>query len=364
MDKKNFEVLLLTANKDYLTLLKQAKKFNVKNLIILNPKSYKILKNKTKNLQIKIFNNFESFDQIFNKKIDYTMSSIVGIDGLAPTIKIIKHTKNIAIANKEPIICAWNLIKKELKKFNTKFIPVDSEHFSIWYALKKTPVLNIEKVYLTASGGPLLNYPITQFKNLKIPQVLNHPNWKMGKKITVDSSSMMNKVFEIIEAKKIFDIPYQKLFILIHPQSYLHAILKFKDGMIKIIAHDTTMKIPIFNSIYTMKEKKIHTHDLNIKKLNNLDLQKADSRRFPLIKILDMLPKKNSLFETIIVAANDELVSLFLQKKIKFTDISKKLFIILKNTQFNKYKSITPKNINEIKKLNDYVRFKINPKSI
>jgi 1-deoxy-D-xylulose-5-phosphate reductoisomerase len=202
------------------------------------------------------------------------MSSISGIDGLEPTIKIIKHTKKIAIANKEAIICGWHLIKKDLKKYKTTFVPVDSEHFSIFYALQGNKISNIEKIYLTASGGPLNNIPKKRFKNIKISEAIKHPNWKMGKKISVDSATMMNKVFEIIEAKKIFDLNYSKLDILVHPSSYVHAIIKFKDGMIKIIAHDTDMKIPIFNSLYDNKQKGIRSDQLNLKKLNNLNLKK------------------------------------------------------------------------------------------
>src|SRR6056300_1095203 len=247
-DKKNFDIVLLAAEKNYKEIYKQAKILNVKNLIITNKKSFNELKKK-KIGKIKIFNNFNSFNNIFKKKIDYAMSSISGINGLEPTIKIIKHTKKIAIANKEAIICGWHLIKKNLKKYKTTFVPVDSEHFSIFYALQGNKISNIEKIYLTASGGPLNNIPKKRFKNIKISEAINHPNWKMGKKISVDSATLMNKVFEIIEAKKIFNLNYDKLDILVQPSSYVHAIIKFKDGMIKIVAHDTNMKIPIFNSL-------------------------------------------------------------------------------------------------------------------
>ena len=134
--------------------------------------------------------------KFLKKKIDYSMCSITGLDGLKPTIDIIKFTKKIAIANKESIICGWNLIRRELKKNNTKFIPVDSEHFSIWYGLKNNSDL-IEKIYLTASGGPFLNLPYSKFKNIQIKEALKHPNWKMGKKITIDSATMMNKVLKL-----------------------------------------------------------------------------------------------------------------------------------------------------------------------
>ena len=153
-DKKNFEIILLSADENYKELLKQAKTFKVKNLIIKNKNSYKKIKSNKNSNKIKIFNNFDHYKEIFKKKIDYTMSSISGIEGLKPTIEIIKYTKNIAIANKEAIICGWNLIDKELKKNKTNFIPVDSEHFSIWYALKGIDKKIIDKIYLTASGGP------------------------------------------------------------------------------------------------------------------------------------------------------------------------------------------------------------------
>ena len=203
-NKKNFVIQLLSANKDYNTLLKQAKEFNVKNVVITNIQSYQLALDKLKNENnhIKVHNNFNNLQKIFPKKIDYVMSSIVGLDGLIPTFKIIKFTKRIAIANKESIICAWNLIKKELKKNKTEFIPVDSEHFSVWYALKNNSISNLDKIYLTASGGPLLNVEFTKFNKIKISKIINHPNWNMGAKISVDSSTMINKVFEIIEAKK------------------------------------------------------------------------------------------------------------------------------------------------------------------
>ena len=284
-DRNKFEVVLLTANKNHSDLIKQAKKYNVKNLIIKNHKSYTLLKNI--NLKgINIYNDYNNFNKFFKKKIDYVMSSISGMEGLGPTLNIIKFTKKIAIANKESIICAWNLIQHELVKNKTKFVPVDSEHFSLWYALKNLPSSEIEKVYLTASGGPLLKFSKLKLKNVKLSQALKHPTWKMGKKISIDSCTMMNKVFEVIEAKHLFNLSYKKITVLTHPNSYIHAVVKFKNGLIKIIAHDTTMKIPIFNSIKSDKALSIKTNNLNLKKLNNLDLKKVNTKFFPVVNIL------------------------------------------------------------------------------
>jgi 1-deoxy-D-xylulose-5-phosphate reductoisomerase len=358
-DEKKFEVILLTANKNYREILKQAKVLKVKNLIITDEKSYLKLKKKKIN-NIRIFNDYNSFDKIFKKKIDYVMSSISGIYGLEPTVKIIKYTKKIAIANKEAIICGWHLIKKNLIRFKTSFIPVDSEHFSIFYSLRGNNIFNIKKIYLTASGGPLYNISKTEFKNVKISQAIKHPNWKMGKKISVDSATMMNKVFEIIEAKKIFDLKYEQLEVLVHPSSYVHAITKFNDGMIQIIAHDTNMKIPIFNSIYDNQNKKIKTENLNIKKLNFLNFKNVDTDKFPSIKIIKKLHNKESLLETIIVLANDELVNLFLLKKISFTDITVILQKLINMRKFKNYYKKKPGNLNSIMNLDKQIRIKIN----
>ena len=359
-DKKTFTIQLLSANKNYKKLLRQAKIFDVKNLIITDINSFNKLKIKTKELNINVFNNFDSLNKIFKNKIDYVMSSIIGLEGLNPTIKIIKHTKNIAIANKESIICGWSLLNFQLKKNNTNFIPVDSEHFSIWYGLQNIPLNKVEKFYLTASGGPLLNYPINKFHKVSVTQTLKHPNWKMGKKISVDSATMMNKIFEIIEANKIFNIPYAKLSILIEPSSYIHAILKFNNGMIKIIAHDTTMVVPIFNTLYLNKNKILKTKKININKLNNLDLKLLNHNKFPVINILKKLKNNTTMFETVIVSANDQLVNLFLKKKIKYLDISRLLLKVINMKEFKKYNSIKPKAVKSILDLSKYVRLKIN----
>ena len=178
----------------------------------------------------------------------------------------------------------------------------------------------------------------------------------MGNKISIDSSTMMNKVFEIIEAKNIFNVKYQQIDILIHKDSYLHSIIKFQNGIIKIVAHDTTMKVPIFNSIYSNESKSIKTKELSISKLNNLNLEKPNNKRFNVLKILKFLPNKTSLFETAIVSANDILVDLFLKNKISYLDISKKLYKFIKLNKIKTFRHKVPKNIQDILELNVYIR--------
>ena len=357
--KNKFKIELLTANTNYKDLINQAKKFNVKNIIITDPNSYKKTKIYCKNKKINIFQNFENLKKILPKKVDYVMSAISGIGGLLPTYKIINRTKLIAIANKEAIICGWPLIKKELNKNKTKFIPVDSEHFSIFSLLQNKEIDDIEKVYITASGGPFINLPKSQFKKIKLNDALRHPNWSMGKKITIDSATLMNKVFEVIEAKNIFNISYNNISILTHPKSYVHAIIKFKNGLSKFLIHEPDMKIPIYNSIFYESSQNLKTNSLDFKILNNLNLKKVEKNKFPLVKLLQKLPNNSSLYETVLITINDYLVYKFLDKKMNFQELTKSIYKISNLKEFQKFKKIQPKNIKDIYNLRDYVHLKL-----
>ena len=360
-DKKNFEILLLTANNNHYSLSKQIKEFNVKNVIISNKKGYLNLKKKFK--KVNVYNDLSRVDKIIKPKLDYVMSSISGFSGLSPTIKIIKKTKVIAIANKESIICGWKLIRSQLNKYKTKFIPVDSEHHSIWSIIDGIDKKKIDKIILTASGGPFFRKNNFKFKKT-LKQAINHPTWRMGKKISVDSSTLMNKVFEIIEAKKIFNLELNRFKILIHPKSYVHAIVKLKNGLIKIIAHDTNMKIPIFNSIYFKSNKYIKTRKIDLKLLNNLDFSEVPVKNFPLIKILKKIPKNETLYETLLVTINDELVNLFLSRKISYDSIHLNLNKLINSKNFSKLKFKKLQNLAQIEKLNRVARLKTKALSV
>ncbi len=357
-NKRDFEVVLLTTNQNLNEILNQTRQIKVKNILVSDKIKYLELKDKLKNSNTKIFNNIDDINKIIKKKLDYVMCSISGLDGLKPTINVIKFTKNIAIANKESIICGWNLINNELNKHKTKFIPVDSEHFSIWSNIKNVNQNLIDEVILTASGGPFLKKSNNFIKKATIKSALKHPNWKMGKKISIDSATLINKVFEFIEAMRVFNLTKDKLNILIHPKSYVHSIVKFKNGLINITAHDTSMRIPIFNSIYYPAIKKINTNNIDYKILNNLSLSKPSYKKFPSLKLVGLIKNKTTLYETILISANDCLVDLFIKKKIKFGDIIKYLNKILNFKEFKLYKHKNPTNVQQILKLSEQVRLK------
>jgi 1-deoxy-D-xylulose-5-phosphate reductoisomerase len=359
-DKKNFDIKLLSTNKNISELIKQAKKFKVKNLIISDYKKFIKAKKKYKNFRINFYNSFSVLDKLFKKKeIFYSMVSIVGIDGLKPSIQLIKYSQNIGIVNKESLICGWNLIKKDLIKFKTKFIPIDSEHFSIFSLVKDHNPDEIEKIYITASGGPFLKYPKSKFKDITLKNAINHPSWSMGKKISIDSSTMMNKVFEVIEARNIFNIDYKKILILTHPKSYVHALVKFTNGLTKILLHETDMKIPIHNSIYSFNKKKIKSKSINFDILNNLEFKRVDYNKFPLIKILNKIPKNNSLYETVLISINDYFVSKFLNKMIKYEELIRLINLHINSKKFTKFRKIPVKNVKDIYKTRDYVSLKL-----
>ena len=349
---KNYKIKLLTTNKNGEKILNQAIKHNVKYVIIFDKKKYYKFKYKFKKKKINLYYDLNKINKIVKKKISYTINAISGIDGLEPTLKCIPFTKNILIANKESIICGWELIEKKLKQFKTNFIPLDSEHFSIWNLINNENIENISKIILTASGGPFLNKSIKKIKNIKPNKALKHPNWKMGKKISIDSATMMNKIFEFIEAKKIFNLKKNKLLILIHPISFIHAVVYFKSDLVKLLAHDTNMKIPIANAlgIYKFNSNKINLNQ-HLNKFNNLNFSIPNNEVFPLLRILKYLPEKESYFETILITLNDILVEKYLNGSINYISIHKNLLKLIKSPYFNKYYKLKPKNIYDIKKM-------------
>ena len=354
--QNKLKILCLSSNKNYKKLYKQSQLFNVKNLIIDDYLSFSKARKFFKNKKINIFNNLSDYLKKNKSKFDLVIVGISGLDGLKPTLKIIPFTKTLASANKESIICGWKFIKKNLKKYNTNFIPIDSEHFSVWSLIKNDKKL-ISKIYLTASGGPFLTTSVSQLKKVNIRNVINHPNWSMGKKISTDSASMMNKVFEVIEASKIFEVDIKKIKIIVHPRSIIHAVVVLKNGLIKVLMHDTSMEIPIFNIIFNNDRVNFYNRtDINFQNLNGINFIEPDKKKFPYINILKKKITTNTYFEIILVTINDELVKLFLKKKISFVQMQNFLLKSINSNIFKKNYRKHPKNINDIYIMADKVK--------
>ena len=352
--KKNiFKINYLTANKNFKLICNQIVKYKPKIFIISDKFIFEKVKRKFKNKKILILNTFSTRDI---KKSDITVSAIPGIAGLEPTLLAIKKTKKILIANKESIICGWKLIHNCALRFKTKIIPIDSEHFSIYKLIEKENINSIKKIYITASGGPFLNYQRKNFKKIKPKDALKHPKWKMGNKISVDSSTLMNKIFEIAEAEKLFNIKNKKLEILIHPESLVHAIIEFKNGLKKFLYHETSMIIPLANAIFNEKLKiKSFLKSKNKNQIKNLSFKKVDAKKFPLISIKQKINQYPSS-SIIINAANEILVEKFLSKKLDFLGISRGIIKILSDSNFRKYAVKNPTNINLIIKIDKWAR--------
>ena len=354
--KKNiFKANVFSANKNYRLICNQIKKYKPKYFVISNESVFNKIKKKKIKKKTLIIKDYNEINKKF--KSDITVSAIPGLAGLEPTINLIKSSKKILIANKESVICGWDLIKKKANKFKTKIIPIDSEHFSIMQLLKNQNLKMVKKIYITASGGPFLDYKINQLAKIKPQDALKHPKWKMGKKISVDSSTLVNKILELIEAQKIFNIPSNKIDIIIHPESLVHAIVELKNGLLKFLYHETTMKIPLANAIFD-NEIDISNFLINSKyTLNNLSFSSVDKKIFPIIKIKKRLVEFPST-PIIINASNEILVDLFLKKKIPFTGISRVLLTILNNRNYRKYAIRKPLNINQINQIDHWARNK------
>ena len=354
IDKKrsSFEIYLLSANKNYTKICRQIIKYKPRFFIIKNKYIFEKLRNKFSQ-KTKILNNF-NIKKI--SKSDITVSAIPGISGLQPTLKMLKFSKKILIANKESVICGWDLIKEEAKKSKTKIIPVDSEHFSLFQLLKTHKLNEIERIYITASGGPFLNYSYSELKFINPEKAIKHPKWKMGKKISVDSATLMNKILELIEAQKLFEIPINKIDILIHTNSLVHAIIILKNGLSKFIHHDTTMIIPLVNAIFGEKVDIKKFYKVNTKNFfEDLKFQKVDPKIFPVYKFRSRLTEYPST-PIIINASNEVLVNYFLNKKIPFKAIFEIISDILNDRNYKKYAIKRPNNLDQINKTNAWAK--------
>ncbi|MDA9808346.1 1-deoxy-D-xylulose-5-phosphate reductoisomerase [Flavobacteriales bacterium] len=318
-----FEVEVLTANNNSALLIEQAKKFKPNTVVITNEDKYKEVDAALFDLGIKVFAGAQSLEEVVEgENIDIVLTALVGYSGLKPTIRAIKAKKNIALANKETLVVAGDLITKLCQEYNVQIYPVDSEHSAIFQCLVGEAYNPVEKIYLTASGGPFRGWAKEKLQNIKKEQALKHPNWEMGAKITIDSATLMNKGLEVIEAKWLFDLKAEQIEVVVHPQSIIHSAVQFEDGSIKAQLGIPDMKLPIQYALGFPERLKNTFKRFNFMDYPNLTFGKPDAKTFRNLQLAYNAMEKGGNMPCILNAANEIAVAAFLQDKIGFLNMS------------------------------------------
>jgi 1-deoxy-D-xylulose-5-phosphate reductoisomerase len=314
-----FVVEVLTAGNNIDLLIEQARKYQPDAVVIANQLHYKLLKDSLRDLPVKVYAGSDAMEQIVTgDNIDIVLASMVGYSGLKPTIAAIKAGKDIALANKETLVVAGHLIRDAVIKSGSRLIPVDSEHSAIFQCLAGESGNKVEKITLTASGGPFLNYSYKKLKTVGPRDALKHPNWSMGNKITIDSASMMNKGLEVIEAKWLFDLVPSEIEVIVHPQSVIHSFVHFTDGSVKAQLGIPDMRIPILYA-FTFPDR--FTSDLprlNLNDFNSFTFQPPDLKKFRNLALAYSALKEGGNLPCILNAANEVAVEAFLNGRISF----------------------------------------------
>ncbi len=336
-----FKVVGLSTNKNYELLLKQIKEFRPKAAAIMDKSRVDDLLNFS---SCQVYSGLEGLNKIATlNEADTVINSLVGSIGVEPTYNAIKHRKNIALANKETLVAAGSVIMDEAKKNNINLMPIDSEHSAIFQCLNGEQITEVEKITITCSGGPFGNYTNQQLENVKVQDALNHPTWSMGNKITIDSATLMNKGFEIIEAHWLYGLPYEKIKVVIHPQSIIHSLVEFHDKSIIAQIGLPDMKTPIQYALSYPKRLESMQKSLNLAEIKNLEFKEADFEMFPCLKYAYEAGNAGGTLPAVMNAANEIAVHAFLESKIRFLDIQR---IIRK--MMDEHKNIKNPNFGEI----------------
>ena len=353
-----FKVDLLSGYTNYNLLIEQAKKFKPKTLIFGDSSKSKILEKNLKNEKIDILYGEEALNNFYKYcDPDIVLTALVGKSGLIPTINAINQNINIALANKETLVVAGDIIKKLCKDNNVNILPVDSEHSAIYQCLLGEKNKNIEKIILTASGGPFRGKSIEDLKYIKKEDALNHPNWDMGNKISIDSSTLMNKGLEVIEAKYLFDIDINSIEVVIHPQSIIHSMVEFNDGSIKAQMGEPDMKLPIQFALGYPERLRNNFKRFNFLKNNTLNFEKPCLKTFNNLKLAFEAGEKGGNSPCILNASNEVVVEAFLNEKINYLDMTK--FI---EDSLNKISYIATPNLEQLIETDLLTRSFINKK--
>lgn len=336
-----FKVVGLTAGRNTQLLEKQVEKFRPKIVSLERKEEAEDLKRKFKGKSIKVTFDQEGAEEVASfSENDIVISAITGIDGLRPTLAAVKEGKKVALANKESMVVAGPLIQDMVRKFGAQLIPVDSEHSGVFQCLAKEEMENVKKVILTASGGPFFSKSSSEMNDITLEEALNHPRWKMGKKVTIDSATLMNKGLELIEARWLFGLEPRQLGILIHPQSIVHSLVEMSDGSVLAQLSPTDMKLPIQYALTYPEREDSLLPSLDLSEIKALEFYEVNVEKFPIIKLARLALEEGESFPIALNAANEVVVSAFLEQRIKFMDISDVVTEIVENHQKRKAQSL------------------------
>jgi 1-deoxy-D-xylulose-5-phosphate reductoisomerase len=336
-----FKVVGLTAGRNTQLLEKQVEKFRPKIVSLERKEEAEDLRRKFKGKSIKVTFDQEGAEEVASfSENDIVISAITGIDGLRPTLAAVQEGKKVALANKESMVVAGPLIQDMVRKFGAQLIPVDSEHSGVFQCLAKEEMENVKKVILTASGGPFFSKSSSEMNDITLEEALNHPRWKMGKKVTIDSATLMNKGLELIEARWLFGLEPRQLGILIHPQSIVHSLVEMSDGSVLAQLSPTDMKLPIQYALTYPEREDSLLPSLDLSEIKALEFYEVNVEKFPIIKLARLALEEGESFPIALNAANEVVVSAFLEQRIKFMDISDVVTEIVENHQKRKAQSL------------------------
>ena len=337
----DIDVIGLSANTNSKLLIEQAKKFQPKSVSIVDENAYLIVKDALKNTSIDVLCGKNGLLEISSRDdVDLVLNALVGSAGMLPTVYAIRAGADIALSNKESLVMAGKIIERERKKANVNIFPVDSEHSAIWQCLVGESKEEVKRLILTGSGGPFREKKISTFKDIKPEDALKHPNWEMGKKITIDSASMMNKGLEVIEAVWLFEMDSQKVDIVVHPQSIIHSMVEFDDTSVKAQLGLPDMKIPIQYALSYPNHVKTNWEPLDLVKIKTLTFENVNDERFPCIKLAYESLARGGTSSSVLNVANEQAVYRFLNKEIGFMEIPKLIEIAMDNHDWTEDPSI------------------------
>ncbi|MBO6077750.1 MAG: 1-deoxy-D-xylulose-5-phosphate reductoisomerase [Bacteroidaceae bacterium] len=336
-----YEVYALTAHNSVDLLIEQALRFNPEAVVIANEEHYSKLRDALAGKPIKVYAGADALSQVVQAEpIDIVLASMVGFAGLCPTIEAIKAGKVIALANKETMVVAGELVTSLALKYKTPILPVDSEHSAIFQCLSGEAMNPVEKILLTASGGPFRTLGMDQLKTVTKAQALRHPNWDMGAKITIDSASMMNKGFEVIEAKWLFGVPFSKIQVVVHPQSVIHSMVQFADGAVKAQLGAPDMRLPIQYAFSYPRRLNADFPRVDFTTLGTLTFEEPDTERFRNLALAYRAIERGGNMPCILNAANEVCVAAFLHDSMGFLEMSDVIAETMERVPFRKESSL------------------------